>query len=242
MGTVPSKYQYTASLTDLRLQLTGISGDLDSMLSDDRDPLTTFASDCLGPDPGVLCSCCETSCNVSSVWWTCDEVCVNATTNQQPWVTRSSAAWPNRFSDADCAVAIGVVVSAKGERGGHIPLSPTETEAPTTSPTIIATFDSINLFQRLISKVRRPRHHRPKISFHPVFLYFDRFMPLANNAAVSFGVETAMERGNHGSTENAYKTCVRAGGGWSYLWIQCWIPTLDLHWPLANQSTRIVSS
>jgi hypothetical protein len=35
------------------------------------------------------------------------------------------------------AVAIGVVVSAKGEEGGQIPSSPTETEAPTTSRTII---------------------------------------------------------------------------------------------------------
>jgi Leucine-rich repeat (LRR) protein len=82
-GTVPSKYQYSASLTDLRSQLTGVSGDLDSMLSNDRDPVTTFASDCLGPDPEVLCSCCETCCDVSSVWCTGDDVCVNAT-NQQP--------------------------------------------------------------------------------------------------------------------------------------------------------------
>jgi hypothetical protein len=38
-------------------------------------------------------------------------------------------------------------------------------------------------------------------------------MPSAGDAAVSFVVETATERGDHGATENAYKTGIRAGVG-----------------------------
>jgi hypothetical protein len=43
----------------------------------------------------------------------------------------------------------------------------------------------------------------------PFNVYFDIFMPSAGDAVVSFVVETASERRDHGAAQNAGKACVR---------------------------------
>jgi hypothetical protein len=99
-----------------------------------------------------------------------------------------------------------------------------ESDVPTKSMT--TTHDEQwGLVSRADIKGKKTTASPAKYTISPCNLYFDRYMPLAGDAAVSFVVETATERGDHGATENAYKTCIRAGGGWSYLWIERWICT-----------------